>query len=96
MCRSKITPPTALSVSFLQHRYATQAGATLTTTEGYPSAGIMTYLGDDDLEEMHIFFSMAWFDLGSWAWMHYVNEWGTKGVFMVRPIAWKIFLTRRL
>eukprot|EP00904_Undaria_pinnatifida_P003101 jgi/Undpi1/12792/HiC_scaffold_7.g02459.m1 len=63
-------------------RYATQAGATLTTTEGYPSAGIMTYLGDDDLEEMHIFFSMAWFDLGSWAWMHYVNEWGTKGVFM--------------
>lgn len=47
----------------------------------------MTYLGDDGLEEMHVFFAMAWFDLGSWAWMHYINEWGTKGIFMVSWIS---------
>lgn len=46
----------------------------------------MTYRGTDGLEEMHVFFAMAWFDLGSWAWMHYVNEWGTKGTFMVSTI----------
>lgn len=46
----------------------------------------MTYNGTGGLEEMHVFFALAWFDLGSWAWMHYVNEWGTKGVFMVRPL----------
>eukprot|EP00904_Undaria_pinnatifida_P003099 jgi/Undpi1/12790/HiC_scaffold_7.g02457.m1 len=62
--------------------YATPEGVALTTVEGHPSAGIMTYLGPDGLEEMHVFFALAWFDLGSWAWMHYINEWGTKGIFM--------------
>ena len=47
----------------------------------------MTYLGPDGLEEMHVFFALAWFDLGSWAWMHYINEWGTKGIFMVSWIS---------
>ena len=71
---------------FEQQRYATKEGVPLTTVEGFPSAGIMTYRGTDGLEEMHVFFAMAWFDLGSWAWMHYINEWGTKGIFMVSPL----------
>eukprot|EP00904_Undaria_pinnatifida_P003100 jgi/Undpi1/12791/HiC_scaffold_7.g02458.m1 len=77
-----ISQPAAIDGVTIVAEYATQAGVTLTTTEGYPSASIMTYLGDDGLEEMHVFFAMAWFDLGSWAWMHYINEWGTKGIFM--------------
>lgn len=58
----------------------------MVVTEGgiiYPSAAAVTYEGDSGEEEMHIFFTMAWFDLGSWAWGHYVFEWGTKGVFAV-------------
>lgn len=46
----------------------------------------MTYNGVDGDEEMHVFFAMAWFDMGSWAWAHYIMEWGTKGVFAVRAI----------
>lgn len=36
------------------------------------------------LEELHVFFSIGWFDLGSWAWAHHIVEWATKGVFLVR------------
>lgn len=34
------------------------------------------------VEELHVFFSIGWFDLGSWAWVHHIVEWATKGVFM--------------
>lgn len=33
---------------------------------------------------MHIFFGLAWFDMGSWGWGHYIAEWGTKGIFQVQ------------
>lgn len=66
--------------------YADSSGTSLAATEGditYPSAAAITYRGDSGEEEMHIFFTLAWFDLGSWAWGHYIFEWGTKGVFAV-------------
>ena len=50
----------------------------------YPSAAAVTYTNEAGLEEMHMFFHMAWFDTGSWAWGHYVVEWATKGVFQVK------------
>lgn len=50
----------------------------------YPSVAIATYKGDGGDEEMHIFFGLAWWNLGSWPWAHYIVEWGTKGVFAVR------------
>lgn len=51
-----------------------------------PNAAILTYTGDDGEDEMHVFFPIAWFDAGSWAWAHYFHEWATKGVFMVRYV----------
>lgn len=47
------------------------------------SVAAATYTGDDGEEEMHVFFAMGSFDVGSWAWAHYIAEWGTKGVFAV-------------
>lgn len=44
---------------------------------------MMMHAGNDGSEEMHLFFNIAWFDAGSWAWAHYLNEWCTKGVFQV-------------
>lgn len=44
---------------------------------------MMMHAGDDGSEELHLFFNIAWFDAGSWAWAHYLNEWCTKGVFQV-------------
>lgn len=44
---------------------------------------MLSYTGTDGHEELHIFFTMGWFDAGSWAWTHYVHEWATKGIFMV-------------
>ncbi|CAM9564896.1 unnamed protein product, partial [Pylaiella littoralis] len=46
------------------------------------NAAMLTYAGTDGHEELHVFFSMGWFDAGSWAWAHYVHEWATKGIFM--------------
>lgn len=43
----------------------------------------MTWEGVDGLEELHMFASIGWFDTGSWAWVHHMVEWATKGVFMV-------------
>lgn len=48
------------------------------------NAAMMTYTGVDGHEEVHVFFTMGWFDTGAWPWAHYLNEWATKGVFMVR------------
>lgn len=52
-------------------------------SETFPSAAIMTWVGVNGAEEMHIFVDVGWFDIGSWAWVHHMVEWATKGVFMV-------------
>lgn len=70
-------------------RYADEAGTPLVVEENgvtYPSAAIVSWSGTDGLEEMHVFFAMAWFDVGSWAWAHYIAEWGTKGIFAVSNV----------
>ncbi|CAM9922367.1 unnamed protein product, partial [Scytosiphon promiscuus] len=54
----------------------------------YPSAAVVTYSGEGGEEEMHVFFNLAWFDVGSWAWAHYINEWGTKGIFQGERRFW--------
>ncbi|CAM9838625.1 unnamed protein product, partial [Discosporangium mesarthrocarpum] len=61
--------------------YADEAGAPLLSNFVLPSASLVEWIGDDGLEELHVFFSVAWFDMGSWAWTHYINEWATRGVF---------------
>lgn len=65
-------------------RYADETGTSIVTGDGVINTAVLTYTGADGSEEMHIFFPLAWFDAGSWAWAHYLNEWATKGVFMVR------------
>ena len=50
---------------------------------------MLSYTGADGHEEMHVFYSMAWFDAGAWPWAHYLNEWATKGIFMV--CTYKVF-----
>lgn len=49
----------------------------------------MEYKDNTGLEELHVFFSIGSFDLGSWAWAHHIVEWATKGVFMVRELSRK-------
>ncbi|CAM9244706.1 unnamed protein product [Choristocarpus tenellus] len=61
--------------------YANAAGTPLLSAQNFPSAAMVEWIGMDGLEELYIFFTMAWFDMGSWAWSHFVTEWGTKGVF---------------
>lgn len=82
--------PPCVTVDVSRNRYADGDGVPLIVTEGtfsYPSVAAVTYAGDGGEEEMHLFFTLAWFDLGSWAWAHYIAEWGTKGVFTVRSTA---------
>ena len=53
---------------------------------GQTNVAIAEYNGSGDLlglEELHVFFELAWFDMGSWAWGHYLAEWGTRGIFQV-------------
>ena len=63
--------------------YVDENGANVPSVqeETYPSVAAVAYASDDGYEELHVFFAMAWFDIGSWAWGHFVVEWGTKGVF---------------
>lgn len=66
-------------------RYADESGSALGGFS-FPesrSVAIAEYIGADGLEEMHVFAGLAWFDLGSWAWAHYIVEWGTRGIFQV-------------
>ena len=65
------------------------SGANVPSSLSLPSVAAMSYLSGDGYEELHLFFSVAWFDIGSWAWGHFFVEWGTKGVFQV----WFLFLT---
>ncbi|CAM9115310.1 unnamed protein product, partial [Sphacelaria rigidula] len=59
------------------------ASGTPITSDGFPSAAMMEYKNaTSGLEELHVFFSIGWFDLGSWAWAHHIVEWATKGVFL--------------
>ncbi|CAM9641494.1 unnamed protein product, partial [Ectocarpus fasciculatus] len=46
------------------------------------NAAMLSYTGADGHEELHVFFSMGWFDAGAWPWAHFFNEWATKGIFM--------------
>eukprot|EP00904_Undaria_pinnatifida_P011670 jgi/Undpi1/7633/HiC_scaffold_23.g10106.m1 len=60
--------------------YADETGVTIPGTLG-PNAAIAQYIGADGLEELHVFIALAPLDMGSWAWAHYIADWGTKGVF---------------
>ena len=46
----------------------------------YANAAMIAYKSEDGYEELHVFFNLAWFDIGSLAWGHYLVEWGTRGV----------------
>eukprot|EP00903_Cladosiphon_okamuranus_P014195 g13189.t1 len=46
------------------------------------NAAMLSYTGADGHEEMHVFFSMASFDVAGWPWAHYLHEWASKGIFM--------------
>ncbi|CBN75521.1 conserved unknown protein [Ectocarpus siliculosus] len=61
--------------------YVDDSGANVPSSLSFPSVAAMAYASDDGYEELHLFFSVAWFDTGSWAWAHFFIEWGTKGVF---------------
>ena len=76
------------------YRYGDADGASITVTENwisgdtsgsntYTSVAAVTFDGENGEEEMHVFFAMGWFDVGSWAWAHYIAEWATKGIFAV-------------
>ena len=59
------------------------SGTNIPSSLSFPSVAAMAYASNDGYEELHLFFSVAWFDIGSWAWGHFFVEWGTKGVFQV-------------
>jgi len=66
--------------------YIDENGDTLLSAYPLPSVAMAKFVSDPvagsaGYEEMHVFFSMGWFDVGSWAMLHYLVEWGTKGVF---------------
>lgn len=67
------------------YRYADASGTVIPGIffTGAQNAAIVEYIGTDGLEEMHVFLGLAWFDTGSWAWAHFIAEWGTKGIFQV-------------
>lgn len=67
-------------------RYADESGTVIPGVffTGAENAAIVEYIGADGLEEMHVFLGLAWFDQGSWAWAHFIAEWGTRGIFQVR------------
>ncbi|CAM9308757.1 unnamed protein product [Choristocarpus tenellus] len=47
----------------------------------YPLVSAVEWIGEDGLEELHLWFAMGWFDMGSWGWGNYITDWGTKGIF---------------
>ena len=88
----------------MTYRYGDAAGESITVTEAwktanasgsneYQSAAAVTYVGENGEEEMHVFFAMGWFDVGSWAWAHYIAEWATKGIFAVSENKCHILVT---
>ncbi len=86
---NKPEPPiTVLSAAHLfvgTVRYADESETVIPGVffEGAENAAIVEYVGADGLEEMHVFLGLAWFDQGSWAWAHFIVEWGTRGIFQV-------------
>ncbi|CAN0374160.1 unnamed protein product [Pylaiella littoralis] len=74
-------PPSTNGTVSVIAEYVDAAGANVPSSLSFPSAAAMAYTSVDGYEELHLFFSLAWFDIGSWAWIHFVVEWGTKGVF---------------
>lgn len=88
----------SLSHGNTSHSLADENGNTVISTERHEnptyaeqdswvvagsSVAAVVYDGDDGSEEMHVFFAMAWFDMESWAWGHYLLEWATQGIFQV-------------
>ncbi|CAM9564850.1 unnamed protein product [Pylaiella littoralis] len=65
-------------------QYADETGTPIVAgwSNDQTNAAMLSYTGTGDDEELHVFFTMGWFDAGSWAWAHYVHEWATKGIFM--------------
>ncbi|CAM9973823.1 unnamed protein product, partial [Pylaiella littoralis] len=76
------TAPLPTGVRILA-QYTDESGAVLPgfSFAGSESVGIAEYIGADGLEEMHVFLGLGWFDVSSWAWAHFIVEWGTKGIF---------------
>lgn len=68
------------------NRYVDASGANVPAdgAGSLPSLAAMVYASDDGFEELHLFFDVASYDVGSWAWGHFAVEWGTRGVFQVR------------
>ncbi|CAM9564780.1 unnamed protein product [Pylaiella littoralis] len=64
--------------------YADSTGTAYLSGDGgdQTNAAMLSYAGTDGSEEMHVFFTLGWFDAGSWPWIHYLHEWATKGIFM--------------
>eukprot|EP00903_Cladosiphon_okamuranus_P009435 g8995.t1 len=64
-------------------QYADESGTVIPGEifTGAENAAIVEYIGADGLEELHVFLGLAWFDQGSWAWAHFIAEWGTRGIF---------------
>lgn len=67
------------------NRYVDASGELVLASGSLQSAAAIVHTSDDGVEEMHLFFDVGWYDVGSWAWGHFVVEWGTKGVFQVLP-----------
>ncbi|CAM9841874.1 unnamed protein product [Choristocarpus tenellus] len=61
--------------------YADASGSFLKGSEDQPSVSAVQWIGNDGPEELHIFYSFAWFDMGSWAWANFFAEWATRGAF---------------
>lgn len=67
-------------------RYADTNEEIIEGENSLANAAIAEYIGTGDLaglEELHVFFDIAWFDMGSWGWAHFIAEWGTRGIFQV-------------
>eukprot|EP00903_Cladosiphon_okamuranus_P021170 g19446.t1 len=73
--------PTGNGTSAVIAEYVDTGGSNVPSSLSFPSVAAMSYTSDDGYEELHLFFSIAWFDLGSWAWAHFFVEWGTRGIF---------------
>ena len=74
---------TRVPIHRVNNRYMDNGGVVIPALGSLPSAAAVVHTSDDGVEEMHLFFDLGWYDVGSWAWGHFAVEWGTKGVFQV-------------
>lgn len=96
MCAFPLPNTMTLSLHPHLHRssYAEADGTVNVGSTGLSSVAIAEYVGADGLEEMHCFINLGWFDSGSWAWGHFIAEWGTKGIFQVSVVSCRVVSCR--